>query len=334
MARDHDCSASRRRFWLSAGAVLAAPRIALAQGSTKIRRIGALTAGLPDGPEVLSKQAEPLRQLGWVEGQNLQVERRYDNGRPAALQPLAEELVRANVEIIVTLGTSATLAAKRATTTIPIVFFVGDAVLTGVVGSLSRPGGNATGYSDASPEVTAKQLSLLKEFVPQLQRIGMLWEAGNPFNRSYRAQFERVCESLRLVPIIVEIDAAPEIELGIEELVRQRAQALVMPSNALVNDHDVEIAHAAMKHRLPTITDEAERVRERTGVLIAYSSTWAEQFRRRAEYIDRILRGAKPSELPVQQPTKFELVIDLRTARALGLTIPKKLLLRADEVIQ
>src|SRR5215469_9263971 len=201
MARDHRAnSTSRRSFCWTLAGVFVAPVIAIAQAS-KVRRIGVLepSAG-PSTPDDLT-QAEALRQLGWVEGQNLHVERRFANGRLEALQPLAEELVRAQVEIIVTGGTPATLAAKRATTTIPIVFrAAGDPVLLGLVASLARPGGNVTGYSLANPEVTAKYLSLLKELLPRLQRIGVLWDAGNPYVRATRGQFEHICQSLGLVP--------------------------------------------------------------------------------------------------------------------------------------
>jgi putative tryptophan/tyrosine transport system substrate-binding protein len=326
---------SRRIFCWTLAGVFVAPGIAIAQAS-KIRRIGVLEPGAPelDTPEWRRRQAEPLEKLGWVEGQNLLVERRYANGRPEALQPLAEELVRAKVEIIVTAGTPDTLAAMHATSTIPIVFrTAGNPVLLGLVASLARPGGNVTGYTEVVSEVTAKQLSVLKELLPRVQRIGVLWEAGNPYIRAIRGQFERVCQSLGLVPIIVEIGAADEADGVIAQLVRQRAQALVM-SSGLGWEHDnLEGAiGVATKHSLPTMSDDSEIAR--AGALMTYGATWIEQHRRRAEYIDRILRGAKPADLPVQQPTNFELVINLKTAKALGLTIPKELLLRADEVIQ
>jgi putative ABC transport system substrate-binding protein len=324
---------SRRSFCWTLAGVLATPGIAIAQASKVVRRIGVLESGSPETPEDIYEQAKPLRELGWVEGQNLRVERRYDNGRFETLQPLAEELVHAQVEIIVTGGTAATLAAKRATTTIPIVFrAAGDPVLLGLVASLARPGGNVTGYSIATPEVTAKYLTLLKELLPGLRRIGMLWSAANPYYRAVRGQYEQVCQSLGLEPIIVEIGTAGEtVDTVIAQLVRQRAQALVLPSDSF--SHRSEIVAAATKHGLPTMADDSDMVRQ-AGVLIAYSATWAEQDRRRAEYIDRILRGTKAADLPVHQPTKFELVINLKTAKALGITVPKQLLMRADEVIQ
>jgi putative ABC transport system substrate-binding protein len=332
MARDQGAYTSRRSFCWTLAGVLVAPGIAIAQAA-RVRRIGVLDPSPPDPPEWLWKQAGPLRELGWVEGQNLDVERRFANLRFEALQPLAAELVRAQVEIIVTDGTAAALAAKRATTTIPIVFSVGDPVLVGLVPSLARPGGNLTGVSQASPEVTTKYLSVLKELLPRLQSIGVLWDLGNPWARAIRSQFEHVCQSLGLVPISVEIDAASEISGVIAGLVQRRVEALLLPGQDIIHERRFDILDAAMKHGLPTMADDPAIVRE-AGALIAYSATWAERFRLRAQYIDRILRGARPADLPVQQPTKFEMVINLRTAKALGLTIPQALLLRADEVIQ
>ncbi len=324
---------SRRTFsCILAGIVVALPRMVIAQASNVVRRIGVLDNGAPDSPQEL-RQADALRELGWVEGQNLHVERRYDNGRSEALQALAEELVRAKVEIIVTLGTAATLAAKRATTAIPIVFSAGDPALLGLVTSLARPGGNLTGISQASPEVTAKYLSVLKELLPGLQRVGVLWEVGHPYFRATRGELEHVCRSLGLAPIIVEVSATNQISGAIAQLQRQRAQALVVGIGSFTWDHRLEIVDAATKQRLPTMTDDSQFTRE-AGALISYTRSQVEHDRLLAEYIDRILRGAKPADLPVRQPTKFELVINLKTARALGLTIPKELLLRADEVIQ
>ena len=333
MARDQGAYYTRRTFCWTLAGVLVAPRIAIAQASKVVRRIGVLEPGMPDPPEEIWKDEEPLRKLGWIEGQNLHVERRYDNGRSDALQPLAEELVHAQVEIIVTAGTAATLAAKRVTTTIPIVFRgAGDPVRLGLVASLARPGGNITGYSYATPEVTAKSLSVLKELLPRIQRIGVLLQVGDPYNHVAREQFEHVGQLLGVVPIVVEIRAAGEIGGAIAQLERQHADALSLPISGFFWDNRRELIDAATKHGLPTMSYAAEMVRE--GVLIAYSSSSVEESRVRAEYIDRILRGARPADLPVRQPTKFDLAINLKTARALGLTIPKELLVRADEVIQ
>jgi putative ABC transport system substrate-binding protein len=198
---------------------------------------------------------------------------------------------------------------------------------------LARPGGNITGYSLAGPETSTKQLSLLKELLPRLERIGALEEAGNPYFRAARGQFEQICHALGLTPVIAEVSAAAEIDGAIGQLARQRAQALMVPAYGFFIDNQLRIVESATKHGLPTMANDGSMVRE-AGALIAYSSTLAEQDRVCAELIDRILRGARAADLPVRQPTKFELVINLKTARALGLTIPKELLLRADEVIQ
>jgi putative ABC transport system substrate-binding protein len=329
MAQDRR-ALSRRDFCRTLAGVLVAPARAIAQSSRAVRRIGVLYPGKPNTPEEIRKEAEPLRELGWVEGQNLHVERRYDNGQPEKLQALAEQLVRANVEIIVTTGTGATLAAKRATTTIPIVIrSSGDPVLLGLVASLARPGGNVTGFSIAGPEVFAKELSLLKELLPRLERIGLMSEVGNQYARSTRSQVDQLCQSAHLVPTFAEIGAAGEIDAALVQLVRQRVQAVVLYSSAFMIDHGVEIVGAATKHGLPTMALEEEG-----GPLIIYSPTDAEASRVRADYIDRILRGAKPADLPVRQPTQFELIINLKTAKALGITVPQSVLVQATRVIQ
>ena len=332
-SHEQDYRRSRRRFsCLLAGLFVATPRIAIAQGSTVVRRMGRLAVGAPDTPEEMRKQGAPLRELGWVEGQNLQIERRYASSLEG-LKPLAEELVRAKVEVIVTDGPNPTLAAMRATSTIPIVFRVAsEPVLSGLVASLARPGGNVTGFSTTSPEVDAKLLSLLKELLPTLQRIGMLETAGNPQFALLRGQFEYSCRSLGLEPVFVEISAAGEIDGAIARLARQRIQALVLRADSFAIAHGVEIIGAALKRGLPTIA-QLELVRG-AGAMASYSFTQAEADRRTAYYVDRILRGAKPGDLPVEQPTQFELVINLKTARALGLTVPQALLLRADEIIK
>ena len=332
MARDQGVHSRRRFCWTLAG-VLVAPHIAIAQ-VPKVRRIGVLEAGAADSPEDIRKQDEPLRQLGWLEGRNLHVERRYANGRLERLQALAEELVRANVEVIVANGPNPTRAAMRATTTIPIVFRVGsDAVMSGLVASLARPGGNVTGFSVATPEVDAKLLSLLKELLPTYRRIGMLETVGNQQFSLLRKSFEESCRLLDLEPVFVEISAAAEIDGAISLLVTQRAQALVLRDDSFAGAHGRQIIETALKRNVPTISGGSNSVRE-AGALGSYSATDAEVDRRAAYYIDRILRGAKPADLPVEQPTQFWMALNLKTAKALGITIPQSLLLRADEVIQ
>jgi putative ABC transport system substrate-binding protein len=314
--------------------VVAAPCVAIAQRSPIVRRIGRLEPGAPDTSEEIRKDGKALRELGWVEGQNLHVERRYANGNRDALQSLAEELVRAKVEVIVTGGTPATMAAKHVTNTIPIVFrAAGDPVLLGLVASLSRPGGNVTGYSVIGPEVTAKSLTVLKEALRGIERIGVLEVSSNPYFRAARGQFQHACQSLGIDPIFVEIVAADEIDGAIAQIARQRAQALFLGGDSFVYDHRLQITAAALKHRLPTMAEQSALPRE-ASALLSYTPTQDEEDRRAASFVDRILRGAKPADLPVEQPTRFQLVINRKTANALGLTIPQSLLLRADEVIQ
>jgi putative ABC transport system substrate-binding protein len=332
---------SRRRFGhIVAGIVVASASPVFAQASKVVRRIGLLDVGIPLTPDQIQEYSDAFREFGWVEGRNLHIEWRFANNKADALQALAEELqalaeelVRANVEVIVTKGTPATLAAKRATTSVPIVFAIGDPVQFGVVASLARPGGNATGYSQAKRETSAKYLSLLKELLPTIRRVGVLEYSANPFFRATRGQFGDSCRLLGMEPIFVEIVSADEIESVISQLRRQRAEALILRGDSFIYDHRFEIGSATLKHRLPTMSEMPDLVRE-AGILAAYTPARSEENRRVASYVDRILRGAKPADLPVEQPQKFELVINLKTARALGLTIPKELLLRADEVLQ
>ena len=316
-----------------AAGMIAAPLAASAQTATTVRRIGVLSSGVRQTQAELQVEAAPLRALGWVEGQNLLFERRYANSRAELLQPLAEELVRLKVEIIVTRGTDATLAAKNATTTIPIIIqSSGDPVRTGLVASLARPGGNITGYSIVSPELDAKRLALLRDLLPGLQRVGVLENPTNPYFRAARKEFEQACRSLGLQPIIIEVAAAGELENAIAEMARRRAQALFVHDDALFIDNRVPIMSAALRYALPTIGSAREMLE--AGALVYYANSDAENDQRRAAFIDRILRGAKPADLPIEQPTKFELGINLKTAKALGITVPQALLLRADEVIQ
>ena len=324
-----------RRTFIGAVAagMIAAPLAASAQTATTVRRIGVLAPDARPTPTELLQEYAPLRALGWVEGQNLLVERRYANGRAELLRPFAEELVRLKVEIIVTWGTAATLAAKNATTTIPVIIgTAGDPVRAGLVASLARPGGNITGFSIVGPELDAKRLALLRELLPGLQRVGVLENSTNPYHRAVRKEFEQTCRSLGLQPIIIEVAAAGELEGAIAEMARRRAQALFLNRETLFFDHRVPLMSAALRYALPTLAADKEMLD--AGALVSYAHTDAEQYQRNAAFVDRILRGAKPADLPIEQPTKFELVINLKTAKALGLTIPQSVLLRADEVIQ
>ena len=282
------------------------------------------------------EQIAPLRDLGWIEGRNLLVERRYANNRSELLFPLAEELVRLQVELIVTEGTPATLAAKSATNTIPIVIrSSGDPVSMGLVASLAHPGGNITGYSIVGPEIDMKGIALLRELLPGLQRVAVLANPTSSFYSFYRAQrkaVEQACRSIGIEPIFVEVTAKSELETAVAEAARLRAQALIVENDRLFIDNHVEVMRAALKHALPTKAQGKEWLE--AGAVISFDFSLAELRRRGAAFIDKILRGAKPRDLPIEQPTQFVLGINLRTAKQLGITVPQSLLLRADEVIQ
>ena len=325
-----------RRTFIGAVAagIIAAPLAAGAQTATTVRHIGILSPGEPPTPANLELEYAPLRALGWVVGRNLRIERRDTDGRAERLRPFAEELVRLTVEVIVTNGTAATLAAKNATTTIPIVFVAGDPVLTGLVATLARPGGNITGFSLVGPETNAKRLALLRELLPGLQHVGVLENSTNSYFRAARKELEQACQSIGLQLIIIEVAAADELESAIAELARRRAQALFVQADSLFSANLVPITSAALRYALPTLGAVGKEEILEAGALVSYSHSEAEAAQRYAAFVDRILRGAKPADLPIEQPTKFELGINLKTAKALGITVPLAMLLRADKVIQ
>jgi len=212
------------------------------------------------------------------------------------------------------------------------MFGTGDPVRSGLVASLARPGGNVTGYTTIGPEIDAKRLALLRELFPGLQRVGVLVDPTNPYFRIVRKEFEQTCRSISIQPITIEVSAAGALVNAIAELARRKGQALFVQRDTLMFDNAVQVMAAAVRYSLPTIA--ADKVMLEAGTLVSYTNSYAEQNRRWAGFIDRILRGAKPADLPIEQPTKFELGINLKTAKALGITIPQSLLLRADEVIQ
>lgn len=307
--------------------------VAKAQTASSVRHIGTLGLGSMPDPAYLQKMGGPTRELGWIEGQNLIVERRYAGGNAELLRPLAEELVRLNVELIVTNGTDAAVAAKNATTRIPIVMFsVGDPVRSGLVASLGRPGGNVTGYSIVAPELDAKRLTLLRELLPSTQRVAVLVNPANSFSKITREEFERVCRSFRMQPVFVSAAVANELENAVAEAARQRAEALIVTAENVYWSNRVLLMRTALEHRLPTIVGDREILE--AGGLLSLAHDAAEQYRALAYFVDRILRGAKAADLPVQQPSKMQLSLNLKTAKALGITIPQSLRTRADEVIE
>ena len=324
-----------RRMFIDAvtASIVAVPVVALAQEVATVRRIGVLDINSPETQAERDQAFAPLRALGWVEGKNLLVERRYGSRKVELLRPFAEELVRLKVEIIGTVGTQATLAAKDATKTIPIVIWVAwDPVRTGLVASLSRPGGNVTGLSLLGPEIDAKRLSLLRELVPGLQRVGVLQTANLYYNRAGRSDFEQACQSVGVQPIFFEVATQGEVENAIAEMARRGAQALIVPGEPLFYENPVPVMAAALRLALPTVSGALKIMAE--GALVSLSYSDAEQYEVFAWFVDRILRGAKPADLPMQQPTRFELGVNLKAAKALGITVPQSILLRATEVIK
>jgi putative ABC transport system substrate-binding protein len=324
----------RRLFLAGAGAVLlAAPLAAEAQQSGKGWRIGVLE-GTPVAPNAANLEAfrQGLRELGYVERRDYEIEYRSADGRTDRFPDLVAELVRLKVDLIVTRGTTGALAAKNATRTIPIVMATsGDPVAVGLVASLARPGGNVTGLSSINAELVGKRLGLLKEAIPGIARIAVVLNLSNPTLVTQRKQIEVAARSLGFQAQLLDVRKPEDLRRAFDTAVKQRADAVHVGLDFLAQSNLGRIVDLAAKHRLPTIYSTRDFVD--AGGLMAYGVSRLEMYRHAATYVDKIFKGAKPGDLPVEQPTKFELVINLKTAKALGLTIPQSLLLRADEVI-
>jgi putative tryptophan/tyrosine transport system substrate-binding protein len=322
----------RRTFGAGALCTLAFGR-ATAQPIAATRRIGVLANSTSPSPGDIRASFAPLGRLGWVEGRNLIVERRYANGNADVLRSMAEELVRRKVEIIATYGTDATLAAKDATQTIPIVMrSAGDPVRTGLVASMARPGGNITGYSTAGPELDIKRLSVLRELLPKVERVAWLESTQNPYYRAVRAILADQCRAFGIDPLFVEVANANGLSDALAEVSRRRGHAVFVGSDGLFYDNRAEISRVALERMLPTVVER--KIIVQAGALICYSDTVQEMNERFAAFVDRILRGAMPRDLPIEQPTKFELILNLKTAKALNIAVPQTLLVRADQLIQ
>ena len=315
------------------GCALAGPHAVRAQTARTVRRIGVLSPGPTLPPAEYQGVWAPLRELGWIEGQNLVFERRWAEGRHERLAPLAQELVRLNVDIITTIGTDATVAAKNATMSIPIVMLsTGDPVGSGLVASLAHPGGNITGISMVAPELDSKRVALLRELVPSLERVGVLVDPTTAIAGFSRKESEQAIRSLAMRPIVVEVSSIDSVEEAIAEVVRRQGQAVIVHDDVLFIRNPVKVMSAVLSHRLPAAVEGRGMLE--AGGLISYENDRADQIKRFAILVDRILRGAKPAELPIEQPTRFKLMINLKTAKALGIAVPQSLQLRADEVIQ
>jgi putative tryptophan/tyrosine transport system substrate-binding protein len=319
----------RRQFITLLGSAAAAwPLAARAQQPVNVPRIGII-----DDAPMWNDFRQGLRDLGYQENQNIAFDYRYADGVPERLAQAAAELVRRPVDIIATFGTPPTAAAQQATTTIPIVMIgIGDPVRAGLAQSLARPGGNITGNTILGPEVAAKRLQLFKEAIPAISRVALLWNPDNASNRLNAEAIKVAAPALGMAFISVPVRRPDELDGAFAAMMRERPGGLVVTADPLQQLHVARIVDLLVTNRLPGMFQVRENVV--AGGLMSYGASLPDLFRRGAGYVHRILHGTKPADLPVEAPTKFELVIDLKSAKALGLTIPESFLARADEVIE
>jgi len=323
----------RRDFMAGLGIAAALPMLARAQQPSRVPTIGFLGAASREiaGPWV-SAFVKRLHELGWDEGRNVTIEYRWAEASSQRYREIATELSSRKVDVIVTWASAPTLAAKRATTTIPIVFAAQmDPVGAGVVASLARPGGNVTGMSIQQTDTAGKRIELLREVVPKLARLAVMANSAAPGAMIEMREVVTKARSLGLEATAIEVGQADEVFSAIESL-KGRADALYVATDPLIFSNRVRISAMAQAQRLPTIFGGREY--PEAGALMSYGPNWAELFRHAAEQVDKILRGTKPADIPVEQPTKFDLIVNLKTAKAIGLELPPSLLARADEVIE
>lgn len=334
------------RFCVSLNSALRNPRSAIlpwalflalsvpaeAQQQSKVFKIGWLGArpssGPGSGPEVIRRE---LNKLGYLEGKNIAFEQRWYDGKVDRLPGLAEELVRLKVDVILTSSTPATRAIKKATASIPVVFYIeGDPIVGGLVESLARPGGNITGFTSISPVIAGKRLEVLKEIVPKLSRVAVLWTRGQS-EQSWK-ESQLAARQLGLQPYSMEVSNADQFDGALKEATKAGSAALAVTPTPVANSNRKRIADLAAKNRLPGIYPDVSW--GDAGGLMSYGADRTERFKRVAVIVDKILKGANPAELPVEQPTKFKLVINLKAAKVLGLKIPSHILMAADKVIE
>jgi putative ABC transport system substrate-binding protein len=328
---------NRRRLIIALGAgALAAPFASIAQESGKVWRVGYLSQGsrpVSFDPSSVGAFLQGMRDLGYVEGKNLVMEWRFADNSHERLSGLAAELVQLKVNLIVAVSPPATSAAQKATTTIPIVFGgIGDPVGIGFVKSLAHPGGNITGISNQAPDIGSKQLEMLRDMVPNLARVAVLTNPMNSGNSPLQNIVEAAAQKVRVKVLPLEARTPQEIGKAFSEMARQKAGAVIVARDPFLNQQLRQIAELAAKNRLPAISGIREYVE--AGGLVSYGASLTDMWRRVATHADKILKGAKPGDLPVEQPTKFELFINGKTAKALGLKIPHSLLIGADKVIE
>jgi putative tryptophan/tyrosine transport system substrate-binding protein len=326
------CIGRREFITLLGGAAAAWPLGARAQQPGKLPTIGYLGSGTPlTDSQWVAAFVQRMRELGWVDGRNVAIEVRWAEGRSERFAEVAAELVRLKVDVILTHNTPPVLAVKQATSVIPIVFAsAGDPIGTGVVASLARPGGNVTGLSSHS-DTAGKRLQLLREIVPGLRRLAIIGNVGNPLTVLEIGEVQAAARTFGLEVAALDIQRADDIAPAFDKL-RDRADALYLCGDPLVTTNRVRINTLALGARVPTMSVFRQYVE--AGGLMSYGPNFADMFRRAADLVDKILRGTKPGDIPVEQATKFDLIINLTTAKVLGLTIPESFLLRADEVIQ
>ena len=326
---------SKYRKWARVFAIvvvlMACGARAEAQQPAKIPRIGFVAANRPDTPSIVEFRLG-LRDLGYIEGKNILIEYRSVEG-VAEFPNLVAEVVRLKVDVIVVPNTPGAQAAKNATTTIPVIFInAGDPVGTGIVASLARPGGNVTGLSNLSPELSGKQLELLKEAFPKISHVAVLSETANTGNAASLGELKVAAEALRVTLQRLEVRGRDDLDLAFSAIKRDRTSALIVLRSPLFRTHLAQIVSLAIKSRLPALYPDSFSTD--AGGLMSYGPKPFEQSRRVAIYVDKILKGAKPADLPVEQPTKFELVINLKAAKQIGLTIPQSIVYQADKVIR
>jgi putative ABC transport system substrate-binding protein len=321
----------RRAFLAGSAALLAAPLAAEAQQPGKVYRIGMLLAG--DRPVQVEGLRQGLRERGYVEGQNVVIEVRHAGGRFERLPAIAAELMGLKVDVIVATGSEGVQAAKDAAPNVPIVMtYVGDPVNRGFVASLAQPGGNVTGVANLGDELDIKRLELLKEVVPRIARIAVLWNPPQPAHATQLKNLEGAARTLGVQLQPVPVRTSEDLEGAFSAILRERAGAVTMLGSLLHSQNLTRIAELARKANVPTISYNL--LFPEVGGFIAYAAAERDIFGRAATYVDRILQGAKPGDLPIEQPTKFELILNLKTAKSLGVTIPRSVLLRADQVIE
>jgi putative tryptophan/tyrosine transport system substrate-binding protein len=323
----------RREFITLIGGAAAAWSLEARAQQAKAATIGLLGTGSAAAQSQWTAAfVQRMRELGWIEGRNLAIEYRWAEGHTERLKDLADELVRLKVDVIITHNTPGPLAAKQATSTIPIVFATaGDPVGSGIVASLARPGGNVTGLSSQTPDVAGKRLELLRQIVPGLHRLAVLADTDNPFVKLVVSQLRQAGAGLGVEVATFEMRRGEDIAPAFEAL-KGRAQALYVPATPVAFVNRARINTLALAAHMPTTLEVREYVE--AGGLMSYGPDWPHMWGRAANFVDKILRGAKPADLPVEQPTKFDLVINLTIAKALGLTVPDKLLALANEVIE